>query len=170
MVRVLSARKLSSCREDAQISQSQLCLLSEDEGPKGPCPRSSGASVAHVLSYTDWSLRDQGYMVVLLPASWGKSSHWRPTLLCWGMWAEVWVSATPPGWWWSPETWWSLYVMIHLKCSLVLSIFLQMTIFYYSLLKAITTFCLSRFYLSCHMLIGTWKAPYQDNINIIVPQ
>jgi hypothetical protein len=29
---------------------SQLCLLAEDEGPRRPCPRSSVASVAQVLS------------------------------------------------------------------------------------------------------------------------
>ena len=34
MVRVLSAGKLSSCREVAQISGIQTCLLAEDEGPK----------------------------------------------------------------------------------------------------------------------------------------
>ena len=50
MVRVLSSGKLSSCREGAQRSGAQLCLLAEDEGPKGPCPRSSVASVAHMSS------------------------------------------------------------------------------------------------------------------------
>ena len=34
MVRVLSAVKLSSCREAAQISGVQTCLLAEDDGPK----------------------------------------------------------------------------------------------------------------------------------------
>ena len=34
MVRVLSAGKLSSCREGAQISGVQTCHLAEDEGPK----------------------------------------------------------------------------------------------------------------------------------------
>ena len=34
MVRVLSAGKLSSCREGAQISGIQTCLLAEDEGLK----------------------------------------------------------------------------------------------------------------------------------------
>ena len=79
VVRALSAGKLSSCREGAQKSGSQiyllsprvralpggqlsfsregvhrfkdqLCLLAEDEGPKGPCPRTSVASVACVFS------------------------------------------------------------------------------------------------------------------------
>ena len=34
VVRVLSAGKLSSCREGAQRSGVQPCLLAEDEGPK----------------------------------------------------------------------------------------------------------------------------------------
>jgi hypothetical protein len=34
VVRALSAGKLSSCREGAQISGVQTCLLAEDEGPK----------------------------------------------------------------------------------------------------------------------------------------
>ena len=42
--------RLFSGKEGAQGSGSQLCLLAEDEGPKGPCPRSSVASVTHVLS------------------------------------------------------------------------------------------------------------------------
>jgi hypothetical protein len=49
-VRVLSVGRLSSGKEGAQWSGSQLCLLAEDEGPKGPCPRSSVASVAYVFS------------------------------------------------------------------------------------------------------------------------
>jgi hypothetical protein len=83
VIRVLSAGKLSSCREgahksgaqilllspgvralpggqlscdgeDAQRSGSQLCLLAEDEGPKRPCPRSSVAFATHVLFCLDW--------------------------------------------------------------------------------------------------------------------
>ena len=50
-----SPGQLSSGREGSQGSASQLCLLPEDEGPKGPCPRSSVASVAHVLFCVDWS-------------------------------------------------------------------------------------------------------------------
>ena len=84
MVRALSAGKLSSCREGAQKSGAQIhllspgvralpggwyssgregaqgsgsqcCLLSEDEGPKGPSPRSSVASAAHVIFCIDGS-------------------------------------------------------------------------------------------------------------------
>ena len=81
MVRALSVGKLSSGREDAQKSGSQLCLLTEDEGQKGPCPRSSVASVALVLSCSNWSLRDPGYKMALSPETWGQSLLWRPTLL-----------------------------------------------------------------------------------------
>ena len=49
-VRTLPVGRLSSGKECAQGSGSQLCLLAEDEGPKGPCPRSSVASVAHMPS------------------------------------------------------------------------------------------------------------------------
>ena len=81
VVRVLSAGKLSSCQEGAQRSGAQICLLSEDEGPKGSCPRSSVASVAHVLSCVDWSLRDPGYKMVLSPESRSQRPLWRLTLL-----------------------------------------------------------------------------------------
>jgi hypothetical protein len=81
VVRALSAGKLSSCQEGAQRSGAQICLLSEDEGLKGPCPRSSVASVAHVLSSSDWSLRDLGYKMMLLPESWGQSTFLKSTLL-----------------------------------------------------------------------------------------
>jgi hypothetical protein len=64
VVIALTAGKLFSGREDAQRSGAQFCLLAEDEGPKkGPCPRSSIASAAHLLSYADWSLRDPGYKI-----------------------------------------------------------------------------------------------------------
>jgi hypothetical protein len=48
---------------------------------KEPCSRSSAASVAHVLSCSDWSLRDSGYKMVLSPESQSQSLLWRPTLL-----------------------------------------------------------------------------------------
>ena len=50
MVRALSASKLSSCREGTQRFGTQLGLLAEDEGWKGPCPRSSVVSITHMLS------------------------------------------------------------------------------------------------------------------------
>jgi hypothetical protein len=49
-VRTLPVDRLSSGKEGTQGSGSQLCLLAEDEGPKEPCPRSSVASVADILS------------------------------------------------------------------------------------------------------------------------
>ena len=73
MVRVFSAGKISSYREGAQRSGFQLCLLAKDEGLKGLCPRSSVASVAHVLSCVDWSLRDLGYKMAISPESRGQS-------------------------------------------------------------------------------------------------
>jgi hypothetical protein len=69
VVSALSAGKLSSGREDAQRSAVQLCLLAEDEGPKGPCSRRSVASAAHLLSCLDWSLRDLGYNMEISPES-----------------------------------------------------------------------------------------------------
>jgi hypothetical protein len=46
VVRELCASKLSSGREGAQRSGSQLYLLAKNEGLKGPCSRSSVASAA----------------------------------------------------------------------------------------------------------------------------
>jgi hypothetical protein len=81
MVRVLSAGKFSSGMECAQRSGALLCLLAEDEGTKGLCQRSSVPSVAHTLSWTNWSLRDPGYKMVISPESWGQIAPWRLTLL-----------------------------------------------------------------------------------------
>jgi hypothetical protein len=47
VVRALFAGKLSSCTDCPRKSGAQIHLLAEDEGPKGPCPRSSVASAAH---------------------------------------------------------------------------------------------------------------------------
>ena len=49
-VRALSVGQLSSGKEGELGSGSQLCLLAEDEGQMGPCPRISVALVTHVLS------------------------------------------------------------------------------------------------------------------------
>jgi hypothetical protein len=89
VVKALSAGKLSSGREGEQKSGSQLCLLAEDEGPKGPCPRSSVASAVHALSCTDWSLRDPGYKMAISPESQGPSPPWRLILLRQGRCTEV---------------------------------------------------------------------------------
>ena len=50
VVRALPVGRITFDKEGSQGSGSQLCLLAEDEGPKGPCPRSSVASVAHMPS------------------------------------------------------------------------------------------------------------------------
>jgi hypothetical protein len=103
VVRALSAGNLSSGREDTQRSGAQLCLLAEDEGPKCPCPRTSVASVAHLFSCVDWSLRDPRYKMATSPESQDQNPLWRPTLLWQGRCPEVWVSALPPGWGWRPK-------------------------------------------------------------------
>lgn len=54
VVRALSAGKLSACMEGIQKSGTQIHLLAEDEGSKGPCPRSSVASATHMLFCIDW--------------------------------------------------------------------------------------------------------------------
>ena len=58
-VRAFPGDRLSSGKEGAQGSGSQLCLLAEDEFLKGPCPISSVASAAHMLSCVDSSQRSQ---------------------------------------------------------------------------------------------------------------
>ena len=50
VVRALPVGRITFDKEGSQGSGSQLCLLAEDEGPKGPCPKSSVASVAHMPS------------------------------------------------------------------------------------------------------------------------
>ena len=50
VVRAFSAGKLFCCREGAQRSRVQICLLDDDEGQKGPSPRSFPVSVALMLS------------------------------------------------------------------------------------------------------------------------
>ena len=53
VVRVLSAGKLSSCREGAQISGIWTCLLAEDEGLKQGLSQKLLASVVHTLTCAD---------------------------------------------------------------------------------------------------------------------
>jgi hypothetical protein len=69
VVRAFSTGKLSSCREGAQRSGAQLCLLAEDQGLKGSCSRSYVAFAACTLSCTDWFLRDPGYNMAISPSS-----------------------------------------------------------------------------------------------------
>jgi hypothetical protein len=53
VVRALSAGKLSSCREGAQISGIQICLLAEDECPKQGLSQKLIVSVVHTLTCID---------------------------------------------------------------------------------------------------------------------
>jgi len=50
VVRELSAGRLSSFREGAQISGIQTCLLAEDKGPKQDLSQKLLASVIHNLT------------------------------------------------------------------------------------------------------------------------
>jgi hypothetical protein len=68
VVRVLSAGKLSSCREGAQRSGIQTCLLAEDKGPKQVLSQNCVASGVRTLTCADRSLRDQGYKMSPSPA------------------------------------------------------------------------------------------------------
>jgi hypothetical protein len=61
-VRTLPISQLSSGKEVSQVARSQLCLLAEDEGSTGPCPRSSVAFVAHMLSSGQNVLGVLGFM------------------------------------------------------------------------------------------------------------
>jgi hypothetical protein len=84
VVGALSAGKLSSYREGAQRSGTQLCLLGEDEGPKGTltkklcCFCSLCALLCRLIS-EGCRIQDG-----VLTWSWGQSHPWRPTLLCQG--------------------------------------------------------------------------------------
>ena len=65
MVRALPVGRLSYGKEGTQGFRSQLCLLAEDEGQTGPCPRSS---VTHMFS------GDQEVLCVLGVLRHGESS------------------------------------------------------------------------------------------------
>jgi hypothetical protein len=60
VVREVSAGKLSSCSEGAQISGVRTFLLTEDEGPKQDLSQKLLASVVHTLTCADLSRRDPG--------------------------------------------------------------------------------------------------------------
>ena len=66
-VRALPGGQLSSGDESTQRSESQLCLLAEDEGLMGHCPISYVASAAGLPSCTDCSLRDPGEKISISP-------------------------------------------------------------------------------------------------------
>ena len=65
VVRALSAGRLSSYREGAQISGVWISLLAEDEGLKQGLSQKLLASVVHTLTCTDLSWRDPGSMIFL---------------------------------------------------------------------------------------------------------
>ena len=99
MVRALSAGKLSSYREGAQISGVRTSLLAEDEGPKQDLSQKLCcfglsqkllASVVHTLTCADyfrWSPRTK--MALADPEAKASRAGWTPVL--WpGRWLDVW--------------------------------------------------------------------------------
>jgi hypothetical protein len=97
VVRALSEGKLSSCRQGAQRTGAQICLLAEYEGSKGSCTRSPFASVAHVLSSDDWLLRDPDTRWCSPPEYQCLSPCWRLTVLWQVRCPVVCVSSLSPG-------------------------------------------------------------------------
>jgi hypothetical protein len=94
VVRALSAGKLSSCREGAQISVIRTFLLAEDEGLKQGLSQKLLASVVHTLTFADLSWQDPGTKMFpadsLTKASWAK---WTPLLWqerCLVIWSRKW--------------------------------------------------------------------------------
>ena len=79
MVRALPVDQPSSGKEGAQGSASQPYLLPENEGQKEPCPRSTVASVANMLSsdlevlgvlVVLWSVESSGSLTRKYPSLW----------------------------------------------------------------------------------------------------
>jgi hypothetical protein len=58
-------RLAGKVHRDLELSSASWLKM---KAQKGPCPRSYVASVASMLSCTDWSLRDPGYKMALSPA------------------------------------------------------------------------------------------------------
>jgi hypothetical protein len=90
VVRALSAGRLSSFREGAQISGIQTCLLAEDEGLKQDLSEKLLASVVHTLTCADlsrWSLGTK-----LSPADALAIPSWagQTPILCQGWCSDVW--------------------------------------------------------------------------------
>jgi hypothetical protein len=99
VVRALSAGKLPSYRELAQISGIRTSLLAEDEGPKqdlsqklcGSClSQKLLGSVVHTLTCADYFQRSPGIKMAPADAE-GKPSWARLTPVLWpGRWPDVW--------------------------------------------------------------------------------
>ena len=99
MVRALSACKLSSYREDAQLSGILTSLLAKDEGPKQDLtqklccfglPQKLLASVVQVLTCADyfwWSFRTKMFST---DAEAKPSRAGQTPVLCPGRWPNVW--------------------------------------------------------------------------------
>jgi hypothetical protein len=83
VVRVLSAGKLSSCREGEQRSGVQTCLLAEDEGPKQACPRNGLPLQSACSLHSEHRLVSEGPKTQdgSLTCSGGQSPPGRPPLL-----------------------------------------------------------------------------------------
>jgi hypothetical protein len=99
VVRALSAGKLSSYREGAQISSVRTSLLAEDEGPKHDLSQKLCcfglsqkllASVVHTVTCADYFWRSLRTKMAPAAAE-GKPSwaRWTP-FLCPGRWLDVW--------------------------------------------------------------------------------
>jgi hypothetical protein len=90
VVRVLSAGKLSSCREGALIPAVQTCLLAEEEGPKQGlsqkmcCLCSLHAHLHRLVSKGHWTQDGS------LTCSGGQSPPRQTPLLWRGRWPDVW--------------------------------------------------------------------------------
>jgi hypothetical protein len=90
VVRAVSAGKLSSCREGAQISGVWISLLAEDEGLKQGLSQKLLASVVHTLTCSDLSQGDQGTKVAPPGATAKPSQVGRTPLLWQGRCPNVW--------------------------------------------------------------------------------
>jgi hypothetical protein len=98
VVRLLSAGKLSSCREGAQMSGAQICFLVNMKTLKGGlshklCCFCHPLALLHRLFSEGLRIQDGS-----LNCSGGQNPPWRPTLLWQGKWADVLSSDLPPGW------------------------------------------------------------------------
>jgi hypothetical protein len=90
VVRVLSADKLSSCRESTQISGVQTCLLTEYEGPKqGLSQKMCCLCSLHAHLYRLVSV-GEGTQDGSLTCSSGQTPPGQTSLLWWGRCPDVW--------------------------------------------------------------------------------